>query len=182
MRIGGTTWDPANSGAGHTLSNDNLTVTSTGASAITRTVDGHNSGKFFYVVKTIDADATIGCCTASADLDNWLSSDAFGMGALYNGQIVGGQSSVVGDSFQYGTHDLMVAIDLDNRMFWFKVLTPEEGYWNGDPTADPATNTGGVAFNASMGPGTTVYCAVTAGSSGSYVRANFGAPPGFGNL
>jgi hypothetical protein len=35
---------------------------------------------------------------------------------------------------------LSIAVDFDNRAFW---LRKNGGNWNGDPAADPATNTNG---------------------------------------
>jgi hypothetical protein len=56
-----------------------------------------------------------------------------------------------GDSVQ-------IAVDLDNRKIWFR--TPS-GQWNASGTADPATNTGGIALPTGLSTG-AVFPAVSA--------------------
>jgi hypothetical protein len=181
-----TTWDPANNGTGHTLSNGNLTVTGSGTNAITRSVAGHTSGKYYYEATTTQgSNAILGGCSAAATLNSaYISIDSNSMGVLSNGAVIGGGTTPVGTSFNSGTHVIGVAIDLDNKKFWCRV---DGGNWNGSGTDDPATNTGGVALPSGMTSG-TIYAAVTLAGSGDNFTANFGgsaygttAPSGFGN-
>jgi hypothetical protein len=158
-----------------TLSNGNLTVTSTGTTANeqgARVAATKTTGKYYFEA-TIVAGGSFGVavCTAASTYTNLNQSGATTGVVMFcfNGQIwsagansgssLGGRS--VGDK-------ISVAVDLDNRTIWFRVAP--SGNWNGSGTADPATNVGGVTIPA--GAMLPAFCFNTATTSGT---GNFGA-------
>ncbi len=77
-----------------------------------------------------------------------------------------------------------IAVDMDNGKVW--MCDASGGDWNGDPAADPATNTGGAALIAGLMTPVVTFGGFT-GASGNQFTANFGAsafvgtvPTGFG--
>lgn len=64
-----------------------------------------------------------------------------------------------------------VAIDLDNKLIWFRVAP--SGNWNGSGTANPATTTGGVSISAISTPVCPLFATYTFANADSVV-ANFG--------
>lgn len=75
----------------------------------------------------------------------------------------------LGDSFTY-------TIDVPNKTYWCRRNT---GHWNGSPTADPATNTGGISFAAYLGSDVYLLPVISfyssAGGGNASVSCNFGA-------
>lgn len=60
------------------------------------------------------------------------------------------------------------AVDLDAKRYWIRVGS---GTWNNSPTANPATNTGGIDISA-LGTG-MIYPVATIGAEGGQVRSRF---------
>lgn len=132
------TWNPDDKGSNITLSNGNLTATSTstGWKSVRATV-GKLSGKWYWEIK-IDVAATvfnaIGAATSSASLNLFVGGDSYGYGYYgYNGRKFHNNVGLVyGDSF--GLNDIIgVALDLDNGKIWWA----KNGEWqaSGDPAA-----------------------------------------------
>jgi hypothetical protein len=166
------------------MSNGNLTVTHN-VSAIggARSTMQKNSGKWYFeITKTVDTypNPMIGLLTASGtytDFENWTNS--VGVRSFnnpnYDDIMTGGASvgkNLHGTSAPTLPFTVGFAVDLDNERFWARVAP--SGNWNGDATANPATNTGGVNIGALAS--TTVSPAVAFWTSSSEVfTANFGA-------
>jgi hypothetical protein len=81
------------------------------------------------------------------------SNTGISLGARSNGDVIG------------------IAVDLDNRMIWFKKVSGTPGNWNNSGTANPATNVGGITVPA----GLMVPFNVHGATAGSILTANFGA-------
>jgi hypothetical protein len=174
---GGTTYvtlDTATA-ANVTLSNGNLTVTSTGTTANeqgARSIVTKTTGKHYFEATIVAGGSfSVAVCTAASTYTN-LNQSGASTGVVmfcFNGQIwsagansgssLGGRS--VGDK-------IGAAVDLDNRKIWYRVAP--SGNWNGSGAANPATNAGGVTIpTGAMLP---AFCFNTATTSGT---ANFGA-------
>jgi hypothetical protein len=170
-----------------TLSGGNLVATNTtgasndcGARVPTAM---QNSGKFYFEAKVTAfvggtangvgiAPATTAPNNNYADLtgstSGWNSIQFSGGGVFSNGSLVSPASLGARSNGDV----IGLAVDLDNRMMWFRVAP--SGNWNNSGTANPATNTGGVAIPAgALGP----FCNFGGGGSAAnnITTLNFGA-------
>jgi hypothetical protein len=169
-------WDPATIANG-TLSNGNLTFSNTGGASAdqgARVAASKTTGKYYFelTITTLagGGNTGIGVCTtastytamgnnATTGVEHFTASGNIWSNGSPSGSSLAGRAS--GDK-------IGIAIDLDNRMAWFRVAPA--GNWNGSGTANPATNTGGVTIPAgAMVP----VCTFNVG--GSVFLANFGA-------
>jgi len=174
-----------------TLSNSNLTATLGGSPSSdgVRSTTGRSLGKW-YVQMTIGATAitsggygaalaatpigvlwnNLGILVAAANGDIKLNGTA-------SGKNIG--TPVAGDVID-------MALDLDNAQAWFR---RNNGNWNGDVSANPATNTGGVAIGTLFSSAPAYfYMATLSGPASSSVTVNAGGsaftnsvPSGFGS-
>ena len=139
-----TTWDPANTAAGITLSAGNLTATKTslhGNYSTTRSTSSFSSGKYYFEVKVIATNASnymiIGIITAAAPLTIHVGADANGYGyyeqtgqSYYNNV-----ASTFGASFT--TNDIIgVAIDFTANKVWFA----KNNVWQASGSPSTGTN------------------------------------------
>lgn len=159
--------------SGITLSNANLTATSTTTNNGVRATLSIASGKYYWEVTatTIIAgnNESVGIGNAGASLTSALTTSALinnAAGNLYvNGSAVsGGMSWLAG-----GT--IGIAVDATAKLIWFR--TAPTGLWNNSGTANPATGTGGASFSALTGPFFPQQW-INSGSGNAYT-ANFGA-------
>lgn len=183
------TLDPAHTDTHLTLSNGNLTATANAlfSFANSRSTTAHSSGKYYVeVVSTNPSDGAVGLASASESPTNYLGQTVNSVGYYNTGDVYfnGAQAAAVatwGATFLTSVID--VAIDLDNKKIWVKV---DNGTWNRDSAANPATNTGGVSIAALANA--PFFFVVEPYSSGAALTVNFGAtsfvnaaPSGFGN-
>ncbi len=180
--ITGLAWNPQQSGEYYcnssgnaikigptmTFGNNNLTVTATAAittvpnSATLLATQAINPGDrvVFTVRQDVyapDADYTgIGVGTIDTNLWNYVGQDTSGFSfwddGVYN---AGGTASGASPTFQSNGDRLDVAVARDTNLIWLRV---NGGYWNNDPAADPATDTGGVDISYMVG---TIYPALS---------------------
>lgn len=156
----GTAWDPAKKGTGVTLSNNNYTVTASGASAYAASVVSKNAGKY-YLEMRIDDDGFssnspyFGVCNyatynkAVPSLNStgvWVCSFSNGGGFWIqrNGTFVNTWQATV-----FATGDVInLAIDIDaGKMFYGK-----NGTWIN--SGNPDAGTGAVISTSMPGTGT----------------------------
>ena len=179
-----------------TFSNNNLTVTATAAittipnSATLLATQAINPGDrvVFTVRQDVyapDADYTgIGVGTIDTNLWNYVGQDTSGFSfwddGVYN---AGGTASGASPTFQSNGDRLDVAVARDTNLIWLRV---NGGYWNNDPAADPATDTGGFDISYMVG---TIYPALspwyaldTAGVYTMPIFNYFNTPTGFTQL
>jgi hypothetical protein len=171
-----------------TLSNGNLTAThaSTTAPAGARSTASKTTGKYYFEVSigvavtpfdgvgVLSSTGTYADVQAAANcLIVYLQGGIYALGAS-SGKSIGAISvgNVIG-----------VAVDLDARKGWIR---SGAGTWNGDPTHNPATGAGGIAFTAAVPFAPVIY--FDTGGAGNARTGNFGqsayanaAPAGFGN-
>jgi hypothetical protein len=173
VTVNGTSFDSGTS-TNVTLTNGNRTATH-GASpsfALARSASFKSTGKLYYEILvshiTSPGDG-VGVATAGATPLN-VSNDGLNCSVVYqsgniwsNGVSTGKTLGALADG-----NRIYVAIDRGNLRAWF---SKGGGAWNGDGTANPATNTGGVTMqSADVSP---CACFDTANNSQAVI-ANFG--------
>jgi hypothetical protein len=132
--------------------------------------------------------AHIGFAYQYVDLNTALGDDSsgYGIGWCQNGEIHYAGSTAQSGLPTYGPGDYLdIATNLDTGKFWVRV---NGGNWNGDPTADPATDTNGISLqlpgNGTTGSGSALYPAVNPGAQ-NYIDAmeiqirTYSIPAGF---
>jgi len=161
------TWNPADKGAGMTLSGSNLTAT-VGTPAMVRSTIGKSSGKWYWEVTrgSGSSDNVIGIANSSAGLTSYVGSDANGWGYIGSSGQKTNNASAAAFGASYTTGDIIgVALDMDT----------------GQVTMYKNNTSQGIMYTGLTG---TIYAAFGTGNSGDNVTANFGAtaltysPPG----
>lgn len=193
-----TTFDPGFNNTTVLLSNGNLTGTynSTAPASVTaRSTTNHSSGKFYLeftnnAVGTPSSGSIFGCgdsgVPASGAVGIGFDTNSCGLYGIngevyYNGTLIIAGSS----DLTFVANDVAgVAIDLGNNAIWFRNVTSGTHNWNASGSANPATNTGGVALT-SIG---AVYFMMGAYRASTQSTVNIGGtsyagtpPAGFGN-
>jgi len=164
------------------LSNANLTALhSNNTTGGARTASIKITGKYYYEVTTNSLNGV------NSGLEILKSSASYTSGNTFINEtivIVGAGTPgvvIIDGSFTSGSIGAMtglttigVAVDLTNNKVWFR-KTPA-GDWNGDPTGNPATNTGGATLTGAVsgGLGVTPTCTFV-GDNTETCTANFGA-------
>jgi len=133
-----------------TLSGSNLVMTHSNTSpAIARSMHQKATGKYYFEVVATDwnnGNDGCGLSDASATAANAGSGGTHVAACYRSGNIwSNGANSTktlgtVADGDRIG-----IAIDFDNQKVWFR---KNNGNWNGDVSANPATNTGGVSTSS----------------------------------
>ena len=187
----GTTWNPAAIGTSGTLSNANLTMTTTGSTNVLSTTS-KGAGKLCFTVtaNALTYNWAAGLATSAQGLtgvylggggapSEALYASYGGAQAVYNaGTLVAsitGATSAPGDV-------IMEAVDLNVGLFWVTdTAMRTAGYsWNDSTSANPATGTGGF-LTSSIGSG-PYFIAAGSQESGSSFTINptpVGCPAGF---
>lgn len=180
----GTTWNPLDKAADIALSNGNLTArngSAGGAHANVRSATARNSGKRYFEIVNAGAVANqlnLGICSASfaltgafavpgaqvASAGYWLSFGELDIGGV-------NVASPATNTANGGVS--CFAIDFVNGNMWVRKQGAD---WNGDPTADPATNTGGFNFASTL-PGPAYIVADVPYNDGSGALINPGSSP-----
>ncbi len=181
-----TFFDLSHTTAHMKLSGGNLVATRTAGGetyAITRAVAGHVSGKYyceFTLTTKVGTDKNV-CGLISAAASGHFLGQATYQGyyssvGFWDNTGVYANSSVINALVAYAQGDVIcMAVDMDTdsstRTLWLRV---NDGYWNDDVLADPATGVGGIIITgvAAMYPAVMT---VDSGGTGSVWTANFGA-------
>lgn len=178
-----TTWSTTDHDGHTTLSNGNLTATAdaTATSAYTsgRATTSIASGEKRFWSVTVVANANgennaVGVASAGFTLNDWLgdNNDAIGhygvTGNVYLNYI--GTSTAVATLNTAAVGDVVDIAVYGGNNVWFRV---NGGNWNDNPSADPATNTGGLSISG-LGTVWPAYTLMKDTNSASYT-ANFGA-------
>lgn len=190
-----TTFNPSDKSATITLSNGNLTATSsTSVGQAVRSTTSYSSGKIYFEVTlgTVTTDIAIGIANSS-----WTLSDPGQLGS--NTQSVGFYAVSPTQAIYYNSSQLStgasassngeivsVAVDFTNKLIWVKtaVMIAASQPWNNSSSANPATGTAGVSFSGiAAGPYFVTFDTL---EGGSVATVNFGntafnraAPSGF---
>ena len=188
----GPTWDPFAKSSLVVLSNGNLTATSVTVTEtqnnVLSTTSHDGSGKYYLEVTattlagTDNESAGIGIADSSFVITtDYVGSTNHSVGYYANGVVLI-NTFTVGTISSYVQGDVIgIALDLDHGTLWFRV---NSGDWNNDPTANPASNTGGLGIGALSSPDRFVAAeieetteAFTVNFAGSFA---FAPPSGFG--
>jgi hypothetical protein len=183
-----TTFNTSDSTKLVTFSNGNLTITrasGAGGEGGARAADPQTAGKFYFECKLAVQANTDTSCGIASDLTYMVAAGAASNRAelvFKSGNVWTAGSNTGKNIGAPGTSDWIgVAVDLDNSKIWFR---KNAGNWNGDVSANPATNTGGVSIpvsaSSTLNTGTAtvatpVYPVGIMASVGDQVVANFGA-------
>lgn len=176
-----------------TLSNGNKTFAVTSSGGV-RSVASYSTGKKYFEMLCQGTtgnsfDDVIGIANSSWNLatpvflgsdtnsGSWASSDTrFVINNVQVGGTIGTFQAFLGDT-------ACVAVDFGAQLIWFR---PNGGDWNGSPTNNPATATGGLSFSSITGP----YFAAFYGNSNGVAAtvtfdtslAAFTVPSGFSSM
>lgn len=142
-----TTWSTTDKTANLTLSNSNLTVTSTaqGENNI-RSADFTAAGTtacYFEVVAGTMNDAMIGISGIAYSVSNTAFNSPFVYALQNGGQYYYNGGSLGSIGFTYTSGDVISVAYTDSQI-WFR---KNGGYWNNTASGDPATGTGGLSHN-----------------------------------
>jgi hypothetical protein len=177
--VPGGTWNPADKSASIALSSGNLTASATGgvANRSVRSTTWRTITKVYFEVlyTKINGGSQIGCGLALAVADlalyagnatGGIAVNCLGGGAIWrNGASTG---IALGNVSNGQMH--CVSVNLATMHFWARI---DSGNWNGSPTADPATDTGGIDIS-SVFAGQHVYAAQPMSLFDDSATANFG--------
>lgn len=182
----GATLDPAHTSGNIALSNGNLTATSVNTDpGTTQSTTAHAAGKWYVRLSGMSLAgsffAGIGVGDVSGIPGYPGSSGSFSFGHYTDGEIMIAGMVPYNTLPWSGQTAIDVAIDLDNKLYWYR--PGGSGLWNDSGAADPAAGTGGFSV-ADMGAGTSWYFVVQFSSaSGQHITVDFasavGNPVGF---
>lgn len=167
-----TAWNPADTTANMTLSNGNLTATSTNFSVGTRAAVGLSSGKSYFEVTMATGASTadnVGLATAAANL---TTTGGAGTTVVINGNIFVNGTSVAAFPGIANGSIIGIAVDLTAQLIWYRIAP--SGNWNNSGTANPATGAGGVSISA-LGSAALYPVYQVGAATGHSATANFGA-------
>jgi hypothetical protein len=187
-----TTLNPSDKNANVALSGGNLVLTASGQGGA-RSVASHSSGKYYCEVTYSGGgtayDYGLGLANASYDLTTYAGNPDTNSVAIFTGDpvIYGfGSSTGVSDGTTINIDTVCMAVDLTNKRVWFRQAGG--GNWNGSPTNDPATNTGGASISSFAGAVYALMFMNKQTAATPVATMNFGAtayvetpPSGFGN-
>jgi hypothetical protein len=184
-----TAFDPNTKAANVVVSNGNHDIAvNTAAYGGAKTNTNKSTGKWYFEFSTVGtsnvgSEMGVGLITAptnsetSVGLNNAVVRSS---GLIFNG----GVSTSISFGGPMAQGDVCcVALDLTNKMIWFRL---NGGNWNGDPTANPATNVGGIDISTWVTG--AVYGLAVCSATNNQVHINAGPafaqakPAGFANF
>lgn len=148
-----TMLDPLNKGTNVVLSNLNLTATkATGGSGfqMARTVKGVTSGKYYFEVTWDEFSGSfvgVGLGDQDASVNSFYGSDSNGIILIQNGEVYASGGVVANIQTSAESNWSGIAFHVEAGLVWFNT---NGGNWNNNPSADPATGVGGIAFPVGM--------------------------------
>lgn len=149
-----TTWNPLDKAVSITLSNGNLTATSSSANSGVRGTTSNSSGKWYFeftATNVVGNTYRTGLANSGANLTTALGGNSNGVGYQSNTGAVNIGGLSVGTAAIYTTGNTIgVAVDFTGKLIWFAI---NGGNWNNSALANPATGTGGFSLSSlSSGP------------------------------
>jgi hypothetical protein len=188
-----TTWNPADKSADITLAGGNRQAKHTGATSnyvSVRSTTSKTTGKFYVEFTLTKPGASQGAVCGVGD--NFLNMDDTNRQGYTDsiacsdtgGDVYALNTNIIGLGTIQDTDVVGMAVDVTNGKIWFR---RNNGNWNADASANPATNTNGYAITAAVayplfllagfnfGSGSTTFYTVNVGQAAfTYV-----APAGF---
>jgi hypothetical protein len=165
-----TTWNPSDK-LGQTLSNGDLTITTTAIGGV-RSTHNHSQGKYYFeITNTIwGSNDSVGIAGAAFNFATATTYTYAAIVAKVNGNInVNGTNTGVTFGARANGDIIGFAVDLDNKLIWCRVAP--SGNWNANAAYSPG-GTGGVSI-ASI-THLNQHALMATGGSGSSFTANFG--------
>lgn len=140
-----TTWNPSDKSASITLSNGNLTATTSAGAGGGRGTNGKSAGKWAFTINPTGTSIYLGIANTSeavsnlggGSLNSIVRNDAGSV--RFNGSTLGG-ATISASAVN------IFAFDLDAKNVW--IFDPGAGQWNSSGTANPATGVGGYSFSS----------------------------------
>lgn len=181
------TWNPSDKSSSISLSNGNLTATAafTGQDCA-RVTAAFGSGKFYVEFGSFNNGGTaggigVGVMNATANINNYLGSDANSIGYYGDGSYAGTGTSGSGGAYSSGT--VGMAIDTVAKTVWW---TRDGSTWVPGTGANPATATGGYSI-AGLGSSFFAACRLYASPAAMTLNAGttataFTPPSGFSTV
>lgn len=181
----GTGFDPS-SAIGVSISNsfktgtNTLTANPTGCKGVA--ADAKSSGLLYWEMHGLSSaggsQMSIGLNAPTSTISNQVTTGGGSGGiGLYDGGggsvFVSGSNTGVTIGTIIATDVIGIAVDMTHMKVWFKNIT-QASNWNGSGTANPATNTGGIAITAT--PLVPFFGWGGGGSTGQAMVANFSGP------
>jgi hypothetical protein len=174
-----------------TLSNGNLTATSSTAGSFksVRSTTSHSTGKWCFGFTTngtslVTANCLAGIATSTANLATYVGFDASGWGWYnQNGEVLNNNVNrrTSGTWPSAASQWNIVCVDLDTGNMW--VYNVNGALWNGNPASNPVTATDPISPTVAAG---TWFAAVSLNNSVAggtvtvdFTGANFAVPSGF---
>ena len=175
-----TTFDPAHKNAAITLSNNNLTASTTSATfdnlVLSTNPLAAATAARLYVELTGGANSGpgVGLSTQSTNLNSYLGIDSQSIGWLFDGRVLFNNATVATIATYTGAAILCLAFDLGTKKIWFR---NGAGNWNNDIPANqnPAigSQVGGISITTLLSNGAVCFAYdLTSTQSGT---VNFGA-------
>lgn len=163
------TWNPSDIGAGLSLSNKNLTVSSlSGLGTMVRATQYKSSLKRYFEI-TINnvSESCYGIAQSNANLSQYVGDSIESWGWFSSGNELFHNGNQIANPSTYTTGDiLMFGVDMMNGYFYFG----KNGTWDGGQ--NPSLGSGGYSIiSGAWTPGGTPY------STGAEGTANFGSSP-----
>lgn len=140
------TWDPNYVGAGNTLSNENMTLSSTGFSSVLAETKIFTNSMFSVQINQDVNSSYIGIGKLDMNISGYVGGvDGKSLGFGSDGNLYFGGSNINTGFDPWGdVNDVIdVAIDYINSSIWIRV---NGGSWNNNPSANPSLNTGGFSI------------------------------------
>jgi len=169
-----TTWSTTDK-TNITLSGSNLIATSGGGFSGVRTTDKFSvAGKYYFEITctTWTTGGVLGIANVNAILGT-VASSPIGAAVTFPGGGINNNGNTTGLTLGARANgDIIgVAVDLDNKLVWFRVAP--SGNWNGNASFSPATATGGSNI-AAITSGMAICPFVGSSTSTPSYTANFG--------
>lgn len=166
--------NPNDKSANVALSNANLTMTVSAAGQnVTRSGDAISGKQYAEITLNHSVNTYgvgVGIANAAASLGTWLGNDANGIVYFIGGPTAHNNATVADTEYWWGDGNIAcLAVDNDAGLLWVR---KNNGYWNNNASANPATGVGGINISAITG---ARFFATYGEFVGDQVTANFGA-------
>lgn len=179
-----TTWDANNKSSTEALSGGNLVATSSGVGTVSATRLMTGPTYFEVTPTTLTGTVAVGLVNRSYNMASGtiLGTDNNGIGYKSSGAVVLNNVTLSTIATYAAGNIIGVAVDLQNRLVWFRVGT---GNWNNSATANPATGSGGIDYSTMAL--TSLFPAAGGNATGAVMTAAFTgftntAPSGFSSV
>lgn len=154
------TWDPNYVGTGNTLSNENMTITSTAFSSVLAETKIFKNSMFSIQINQDVSSSYIGIGKLDMNINGYVGGvdgKSLGFGSDGNLYFSGTVINTGFDPWGDANDVIDVVVDYTNSSLWIRL---NGGNWNNNPSADPSLNTGGFStplLLANTYPAITIY-------------------------